>query len=245
MLIVVDSSEASRALGSPPSAKQPRLSKLYACSQCSYSADKKVSLNRHMRMHGAAATPPSASTTLGSIEATPDALSAKLGVSLSDLQKLSGTTLQDLQKIGVSLLDPANIASRVSLVDFTKLGATAAVEPQLDVVGTMDVAQRSDMDLTDRYCTECDIKFSSNKTYRAHKAHYCQTRRETVKTESQPKFLALPTNPMIIVPYTLLKGASVLQGGTPQGAPCFVLPNGMVKPVDAQAMDCDGGEYYN
>lgn len=32
--------------------------KLYACMYCSYSADKKVSLNRHMRMHSGTATVP-------------------------------------------------------------------------------------------------------------------------------------------------------------------------------------------
>lgn len=36
---------------SEPPAKMARTGKQYACSQCSYSADKKVSLNRHMRMH--------------------------------------------------------------------------------------------------------------------------------------------------------------------------------------------------
>lgn len=37
--------------GSEPPAKVARTGKQYACTQCSYSADKKVSLNRHMRMH--------------------------------------------------------------------------------------------------------------------------------------------------------------------------------------------------
>lgn len=36
---------------SEPPAKVARTGKQYACTQCSYSADKKVSLNRHMRMH--------------------------------------------------------------------------------------------------------------------------------------------------------------------------------------------------
>lgn len=34
-----------------PPTKVSRMGKQYACAQCSYSADKKVSLNRHMRMH--------------------------------------------------------------------------------------------------------------------------------------------------------------------------------------------------
>lgn len=33
------------------STKNIRVTKQYGCNQCTYSADKKVSLNRHMRMH--------------------------------------------------------------------------------------------------------------------------------------------------------------------------------------------------
>lgn len=36
--------------------------KAYACPHCSYSADKKVSLNRHMRMHAASPAPPPSAT---------------------------------------------------------------------------------------------------------------------------------------------------------------------------------------
>lgn len=45
--IIVPESVAS----GEPSAKSVKTGKQYACAQCSYSADKKVSLNRHMRMH--------------------------------------------------------------------------------------------------------------------------------------------------------------------------------------------------
>lgn len=45
--------------GVEPSTKSIRTGKQYACSQCSYSADKKVSLNRHMRMHQSSPTPSS------------------------------------------------------------------------------------------------------------------------------------------------------------------------------------------
>lgn len=37
--------------GDSAQAKNIRTGKQYGCNQCSYSADKKVSLNRHMRMH--------------------------------------------------------------------------------------------------------------------------------------------------------------------------------------------------
>lgn len=45
--------------GTESTCKSIRIGKQYACSQCSYSADKKVSLNRHMRMHQTSPTPSS------------------------------------------------------------------------------------------------------------------------------------------------------------------------------------------
>lgn len=80
-----------------------RVGKQYTCMHCSYSADKKVSLNRHMRMHTVSPGP------------TPP-LPAANG------ETVSGPEAQD------------------------------------------------------RYCAECDIRFSSQKTYRAHKMHYCNSR---------------------------------------------------------------------
>jgi zinc finger protein ZFPM1 len=44
----------------------------------------------------------------------------------------------------------------------------------------------------DRYCSDCDIRFSSTKTYRAHKMHYCSTRhRDGYVTFYQIFFLIL------------------------------------------------------
>lgn len=54
---------------------------------------------------------------------------------------------------------------------------------------------------------------------------------------SQQPFLALPTNPIIIVPYSLFRSASVLPalstaGGIPSpDTPCFLLPNGTLQPM--------------
>ncbi|XP_048508503.1 zinc finger protein ush isoform X2 [Athalia rosae] len=160
--------------------------KAYACPHCSYSADKKVSLNRHMRMHAASPVPPPSisqppCTTPGS---------------------------------------PSN-------------GSIVNEEAE-------------------RYCRNCDIRFSSLKTYRAHKTHYCSTR-HVVKDLLQPTSLkgsppassspgdspppqpclALPTNPILIVPYSLFRGASVLAAPalpTPDTA-CFLLPNGALQPM--------------
>lgn len=187
-------------------AKVMRTGKQYTCSHCSYSADKKVSLNRHMRMH--TVFPP----------VTPDT---------------NGDSVCESQ---------------------------------------------------DRYCAECDIRFSSQKTYRAHKTHYCSSRHmvkpsntasnlpssskatssgtsgstpaspvdtTTCHTPPSPNsslpaqqpFLALPTNPIIIVPYALFCNASVLPPRLPgtnlpsPDAPCFLLPNGTLQPM-TQSLNC-------
>lgn len=181
---------ADESSGEAPS-KAPRSGKQYTCTYCCYSADKKVSLNRHMRMHSTSPnlSAPTASTphSNGDVDDTPP--------------------------------------------------------PQ------------------DRYCADCDIRFSSIKTYRAHKTHYCSTRQVLKQTQVQARagssctsgsappspgatppspaaaahqlVLALPTNPILIVPYSLLRGASTLPGATlpDPDTPCFLLPNGTIQPV--------------
>ncbi|XP_055915967.1 zinc finger protein ush isoform X2 [Eupeodes corollae] len=189
-----------------PSAKSIKTGKQYACTQCSYSADKKVSLNRHMRMHQSSPAPSS---------------NASNGGDDSSSQQV------------------------------------------------------------DRYCSECDIRFSNVKTYRAHKQHYCSSRRNDgqttpklaepiVKTSggsvSPPQvrtktptpaavvaaaaaaaaaavapqpFIALPTNPILIIPYYLIRAASMIPGPLTSVSPgipnpestCFSLENGSLKPM--------------
>ncbi|XP_049870867.1 zinc finger protein ush isoform X2 [Pectinophora gossypiella] len=176
-----DESSSDAKTPRPPPGKQ------YACSYCSYSADKKVSLNRHMRMHSS--SPVSSGTPAPTPTSNGDAT------------------------------DPP-------------------------------VAQ-------DRYCADCDIRFSSIKTYRAHKTHYCSTR-QVVKQAlaaarggsatsgsappspgatppAQNQYaLALPTNPILILPYSLLRSASTLPGATlpDPDTPCFLLPNGTFQPIN-------------
>lgn len=108
---------SSEVNGVEPPAKAMKTGKQYACSQCSYSADKKVSLNRHMRMHQ---TSPAPSSTTSNGDETP----------------------------------------------------TQIVVPQI----IPPVAQPV---IVDRYCSDCDIRFSSTKTYRAHKQHYCSSRHQS------------------------------------------------------------------
>lgn len=59
----------------------------------------------------------------------------------------------------------------------------------------------------------------------------------TSQLPPQQPFLALPTNPIIIVPYSLFRSASVLPAlstatGVPSpDTPCFLLPNGTLQPM--------------
>ncbi|KAJ8670575.1 hypothetical protein QAD02_001834 [Eretmocerus hayati] len=205
--------------------------KAYACPHCSYSADKKVSLNRHMRMH--AASPPSLQPSV--------VVSSMLGPQAAAAAAAAG------------VLVPTNLAAN----------------------GTLN-------EEAERYCQNCDIRFSSLKTFRAHKTHYCSTRhvvkdgvsscggggaapsvtpssinagggsaKGSPPTSSSPgdspppglsasslasapqPCLALPTNPILIVPYSLVRGASVLAApGLPApNTPCFLLPNGTLQPM--------------
>ncbi|XP_071552949.1 zinc finger protein ush isoform X3 [Panulirus ornatus] len=111
---------------------------------------------------------------------------------------------------------------------------------------------------TDRYCSDCDIQFSSVKTFRVHKAHYCQTRHVLKAGNKSPAceepgtgnaastlagmvsaavgsgqpILALPTNPILLVPYSLVAGAQLLPPHVlPQAGAAVVLPNGQVQPL--------------
>lgn len=101
--------------GGEPPTKSIKTGKQYACTQCSYSADKKVSLNRHMRMHQTSPAP--SSTTSNGDDAAPSQII---------VQQIIGQPPQPI--------------------------------------------------VVDRYCSNCDIRFSSTKTYRAHKQHYCSSR---------------------------------------------------------------------
>ncbi|RZF48612.1 hypothetical protein LSTR_LSTR017307 [Laodelphax striatellus] len=167
---------------SEPPTKTRKVGKAYPCPHCSYGAEKKVSLNRHMRMHSAS---------------------------------------------------PA-----------TQSNSSAAADPEPTATAT---ATATSPHLVDRYCQDCDIRFSSLKTFRAHKMHYCSTR-HVIKVNSKPPsappspsdsmttptspgasdtsahrepqtFFALPTNPILIVPYSLFQRATAISGIAGMGLP--------------------------
>lgn len=129
----------------------------------------------------------------------------------------------------------------------------------------IDSSGNNSSPLVDRYCQDCDIRFYSVKTLKAHKMHYCSSRygknssptsknssASTSPTASQifspepscPKkmgqsgeqpFLLLRTNPVLIVPYSLLQSASIFTGTSPnfssQDSPCILMPNGTLQPM--------------
>ncbi|CAB3384585.1 Hypothetical predicted protein [Cloeon dipterum] len=194
----------------PPAAKVAR--RQYACPHCSYSADKKVSLNRHMRMHAAAPVSPAAPATPAS----------------SDQEQPPDAEALAAAAAGAALPPPA----------------------------------------LDRYCANCDIRFSNVRTYKAHKAHYCDTRHvvkpnapsspanasqassgadlsrvgSAASPEASPAppqaYLALPTTPVLLVPYHLVQAASLVTapplpaGAAHPGSACLVLLNGAVQPLE-------------
>ncbi|XP_017115251.1 zinc finger protein ush isoform X2 [Drosophila elegans] len=247
------SGEGAGSSSAEPPAKMARTGKQYGCTQCSYSADKKVSLNRHMRMHQ---TSPAAPT----------------------------------------------LASLPSLLQ------NGIPPPPPPVGGTPTSLEDSSSQQTDRYCSHCDIRFNNIKTYRAHKQHYCSSRRpegqltpkpdvspgggsggpsstggsgvgvsvqaavpgklspQTTRNKTptpamvavaaaaaaaaaaaslqatphpHPPFLALPTHPIIIVPCSLIRAASFIPGPLPTPnsgivnpeTTCFTVDNGTIKPL--------------
>lgn len=120
----------------------------------------------------------------------------------------------------------------------------------------------------DRYCQECDIRFSNLKTFKAHKQHYCSTRnviKRAPNANSSPSpnlsidsritpplsfalasqnppqpFIALPTNPVLIVPCSLIQAGNMLSspvtsGLTAQDGVYLLLPDGTIQMV-AQGM---------
>ena len=109
----------------------------------------------------------------------------------------------------------------------------------------------------DRYCSDCDIQFSSLKTFRVHKAHYCQTR-HVLKANKSPAMeelppptnphlpsggqsgqpiLMLPTDPVLLVPYSVLIGASLLPSHVlPQQSAAVLTSDGQIQPLSLAHM---------
>lgn len=272
-LTMDESMESTASPGSGMNqSKSQKTGKLYSCMYCSYSADKKVSLNRHMRMHS--------------------------GLSISANQMPNA---KDEQHGQLSAAMAAALGARP--VTPGKSSLTVA-----HMSGSSSKNVPDNVSALERYCQDCDIQFSSIKTFRVHKQYYCSTRhvlkaqqtavaaavaaaaaavggnplasaalgkaplelgpgvtvtpvakssasiasacspvpgeRSPVSTpgpmSSQP-FVVLPTNPIIVVPYCFIQGASFLPGNVlPSSNAVLVLPNGTVQSLPGSAGSAGG-----
>ncbi|KFB46376.1 AGAP009066-PA-like protein [Anopheles sinensis] len=239
---------AEGASGEPP-AKAPKTGKQYACSQCSYSADKKVSLNRHMRMHQSSPSP------------------SPVAAALVNGEDLAGHHHHQQQQQQLQIIQAQAVAAAAAVLH-QQHQQQQQQQQQQPSQQQQQQQQPAPVAQVDRYCSDCDIRFSSTKTYRAHKQHYCSSRHreghqsnnstpkpsagqksgsqsppDVPKTPpvsaAQQPFLALPTNPIIVVPYSLIRGASVIPVllsslapgiANPESA-CFILQNGALQPI--------------
>ncbi|ODN02261.1 Zinc finger protein-likeush [Orchesella cincta] len=262
--MTMDESMESMDSFSGNQSKNLKTGKLYSCIFCSYSADKKVSLNRHMRMHSG----------LSISNQMPNAKDEQGHLSAASIA--AGTS-------GARPVTPGKSSS-----------ASSSLKNLPESVSAME-----------RYCQDCDIQFSSIKTFRVHKQYYCSTRHvlkaqhasvaaavaasiggspvpsaalgkapvelgpgvtvtpvgkssasvtsacshipgegSPVSTpgplSSQP-FVMLPTNPVIVVPYCFIQGASFLPGSVlPSHNAIIVLPNGTVQSLPGSANTAGG-----
>ena len=147
---------------------------------------------------------------------------------------------------------PYTTTHKLSLNGHMNMHTTASEESTSITSPKAKPSASTDARAADRYCTDCDIQFSSLKTFRVHKAHYCQTRhvhkasKSPVVEESshssslignnspgQP-ILLLPTDPVLLVPYSILVGASLLPSHVlPQQSPAVLTPDGQIQPLSA------------
>ncbi|KAG8232695.1 hypothetical protein J437_LFUL011442 [Ladona fulva] len=271
--------------GCPP-ARIVRTNRPFSCPHCSYSADKKVSLNRHMRMHGGAVAMSSSSSSSPSpSSSTPPPLPPVPSQPPPPSPASGGvaTQLHHLLQQGIVVVAGGGAGSVGPRGPDTPPAASSSPPDTSLLPPPPPLAM-------DRYCQDCDIRFSSVKTYRAHKLHYCSTRHAGGKVPGpgsegstspavvpcvgttneerrlsvgeggdlrspgvaatssaaspsshlpqvkqhllQPPFVALPTNPVLLVPYAFLQSASLVVAGTPtpKGA-CILLPDGSLRPV--------------
>lgn len=122
-----------------------------------------------------------------------------------------------------------------SLTRHMRLHGSPPSPPSADPVGAEDVS----MPPGARYCSNCDIQFSSYKTFTVHKQYYCSTRHVQKSAAAaatsvvpppqqgpehvllnQPLFAAISTNPLILVPCSYVPG----NGLVPTSATSAITP---------------------
>ncbi|CAN8003130.1 unnamed protein product, partial [Ixodes hexagonus] len=114
-----------------------------------------------------------------------------------------------------------------SLTRHMRLHGSPPSPPNADPTGAEDVS----MPPGARYCSNCDIQFSSYKTFTVHKQYYCSTRHVQKSAAAaavvsapqpgpeqvllnQPLFAAISTNPLILVPCSYVPGNGLVPTST-------------------------------
>lgn len=198
-----------------------RPAKQYGCNQCSYSADKKVSLNRHMRMHQT--SPASSSVTSNGDDCSSQVKTifylqfsfalwhfVSLGCFLfscytfcTSILRVHTITLLEFNHttISMNIINIDCVCERACIQENRKQFVSSRFvysilhlsivqiqqqlqpqqqqpPPQQQQPPQMPQQQQPSIQLhqVDRYCTDCDIRFSNTKTFRAHKEFYCGSR---------------------------------------------------------------------
>lgn len=109
-------------------------------------------------------------------------------------------------------------------------------------------AERDRVD--ERFCSSCDIQFSSLKTFLVHKQHYCQTRlgknpasgaMDPANSEQEPNehLFILPTDPPILVSLKAIQNATLAPSALQiqrslhkRMSPHVILPDGTLRPLN-------------
>jgi len=226
--------------GPCPSAlnKNMKTGKLYSCSYCSYSADKKVSLNRHMRMHsgGPPSLPnqnengnvngdsaPSSSTLVSPFPTAPGRTPAE-GITAADRYcfdcEIQFTSLKTFK------VHKQYYCSTRHVMKAQGVGGPA---PGLKVAGP-DVPLNPSATSPHGSITP-GLKQAASPVTREGSPIPIGS-----PIPSQP-FVVLPTNPVIIVPYCFIQGASLVPGNLlPSQNALIILPNGNIQSLPGTSL---------
>ncbi|XP_071452399.1 zinc finger protein ush [Hetaerina americana] len=203
--------------GCPPT-KVQRTSRPFSCPHCSYSADKKVSLNRHMRMHSSSPTDPS-------LPPPPPPLAMDRYCQDCDIRFSSIKTYRAHKQHYCS----TRHAGGKPQASPGGSGADGATPPAMvPPAASTPEERRLSGDVGDLRSPGIPGSAAPAPPGPSPSSHLPQVKQHLL----QPPFVALPTSPVLLVPYAFLQSASLVVAGTPtpKGA-CILLPDGSLRPV--------------
>lgn len=216
--------------------KNVKTGKLYSCSYCSYSADKKVSLNRHMRMHSGG--PPSIpngnlngeSRTSPSFSGQPPVTPGRgVGEGVTSADRYCFDCEIQFSSLKTFKVHKQYYCSTRHVMK-TQL-SLAPPTPGLKAGGS-EISINSSAPSPHGSVTP-GIKHSGAGSPATPEGSPVPI---GSPIPSQP-FVVLPTNPVIVVPYCFIQGASVVPGNMlPSHNSLIILPNGSVHSLPGTTM---------